>query len=88
MPRVIVPPVLVELDGAKVYILEVTQYTTPLGRKCFFVSCFIEIGDYRTHVFPVPACSNDELKAKLKAEIAKIKLVLMSGRTDLLIKKH
>jgi len=86
MTRVIVPPAVVELDGAKVYILEVTSRRWLDGKTHYLVTCFIEIGDKRSQVFSLDVTSNEELKAKLRAEIAKMKLVLVAGRTDLFVR--
>ena len=83
MTRVIIPPVLVELDGAKVYILEVTEHTWLNGRKRFLVTLFVEYNGFRSPIFTLDVEDNQELKSKLRAEIAKMKFIIMSGKHDI-----
>ncbi|RLE65532.1 MAG: hypothetical protein DRJ38_03540 [Thermoprotei archaeon] len=87
MTRVIVPPAVVELDGARVYILEVTERTWIRGEKRFLVTCMIEYAGYCSPKFTLDVASNEELKAKLQAEIAKMKLAILSGRGDAFFNK-
>jgi len=82
--RVIVPPVELEIDGAKIYILEVTEREWIDKKKHYLVSCIIEYRNYRSQVFTLDVTSNKELMAKLKTEVAKIKLFLKSGKRELL----
>ena len=86
MSKVIVPPVVVEIDGAKVYILEVTPHNWIDKKKHYIVSCLVEWNGWRSHVFQLDVTSNRELKAKLKTEIAKMKLAILSGNTHFFTK--
>jgi len=83
MTRVIVPPFTVELDGAKVHILEVTERKWVDKKKHYLVTCYVEIGNHRSQVFTLDVTSNEELKAKLRVEIAKMKFMLLSGKTNI-----
>jgi len=87
MTRVVVPPITAEIDGARVHILEVTEHEWVDKRKHYIVTCFIELGGYRSGVFSLDVTSNEELKEKLRIEIAKMKLMLMAGRTELFSKQ-
>jgi len=75
MSKILVPPVVTEIDGAKVYILEVTGRDWIDGKRHFIVSVQVEWNGKRSQVFQLDVTSNDELVAKLKAEIAKFKLL-------------
>ncbi|MCD6487805.1 MAG: hypothetical protein J7K21_01085 [Desulfurococcales archaeon] len=86
MSKVIVPPVVVEIDGAKVYILEVTPHNWVDKKKHYIVSCYVEWNGWRSQVFQLDVTSNKELKAKLKTEIAKMKLAILSGNTHFFTK--
>jgi len=86
MRRVIVGPVVVELDGAKVHILEVVPHSWVDGKKHYVVSCIVEWGGYRSSIFSLDVTSNKELEAKLRTEIAKMKLMIMAGRTEFFTK--
>lgn len=78
---VLVPPLSVEIDGARVFILEASSYNTLYGAKRHIVSCKIVLKNFATPVFPLDVANNDELLWKLKAEISKIKLLLLSGES-------
>jgi len=82
--RVQVPPVELELLDAKVTIIEVHKYETPWTGPVYHVACVVEWGGYRSQVFFVDAKDNVELEQKLKVEIAKMKLMVMTGYTALL----
>jgi len=86
MRRVIVGPVTIELDDAKVNIIEVVPHSWVDGKKHYVVSCTVEWGGYRSQIFTLDVTSNKELEAKLRTEIAKMKLMILSGRTDLFVK--
>jgi len=82
MSRVVVGPVVLELDGAKVHVLEVTPHPWLDGRVHYLVSCYVEYGGYRSAVFTLDVTSNAELEVKLRSEVAKMKIMLMVGRTE------
>lgn len=79
MPRIIIPPVIAEVDGARVHILEITENEWVDGKKHFIVTVFVEWNGYRSGVFDLDVTSNAELLAKLRVEIAKMKLQVMMG---------
>ena len=76
-----VPPVEVQVLDAKVTIVEVLRYETPWTGPVYHVACYVEWGGYRSQVFHVDARDNEELERKLKTEVAKMKLMIMSGCT-------
>jgi len=83
MSRIIVPPVAIRIDDAWVYIIEVVPHDWIDGKKHYLVSCYVEWGGYRSQVFTLDVTSNKELEYKLRTEIAKMKLMIMSGKTEL-----
>jgi len=82
MSRVVVPPIVTELDGAKVHIIEITSHDWVDGKRHYVVTCFIEWNGFKSKTFSLDVTSNRELEAKLRTEIAKMKLMIMSGRTE------
>lgn len=86
MSRVIIPPMAVDIDGARVYILEVTENDWIDEEKHYLVTCFVEYKGYRSRVFTIDAKTNAELLAKLRTEVAKMKLLIMTGQTHLFTK--
>jgi hypothetical protein len=76
-----VPPVEVQVLDAKVTIVEVRKYETPWTGPVYHVACVVEWNGYRSQVFHVDARDNEELEQKLKVEIAKMKLMIISGYT-------
>jgi len=76
-----VPPIELQLLDAKVTIVEVHRYETPWTGPVYHVACVVEWGGYRSQVFFVDAKDNVELEQKLKVEIAKMKLMVMTGYT-------
>ena len=83
MTRIVVPPVVTELDGAKVYILEITEHEWLNRQKRFLVTVFVEWNGFRSPIFTLDVEDNRELKNKLRAEIAKMKFIIMSGKHDI-----
>jgi len=75
--RVIVPPLVVELEKCLAYILEVTEYKTIAGKERYLVSCRVKCGDKTSPVFFLDVQSNEELISKLKVEVSKFKLLNM-----------
>jgi len=67
------------VDGAKVTILEITSHKWIDGSTHYIVSCQVEYGSYKSQIFQLDVKSNDELMAKLKAEVAKLKLMIYAG---------
>ncbi len=86
MTKVIVPPVSVEVDGAKCIILEVTERKWLDNKTHFLVSIVCEYKGKRSKVFDLDVTSNEELMAKLRTEVAKFKLMIMHG-LDEVVKK-
>ncbi len=79
--RVFIPPIAVDVDGARCVILEVTKSTDVRGETVYHVSVFCECCGYRSPVFTVDARTNEELQGKLRAEVAKMKLLVRMGVT-------
>lgn len=69
-------PVTVELDGCSVTLLESKRYTLT-DRTRYIVSCQAVCRGIKSPIFFVDVSSNTELIWKLKAELAKFKLILM-----------
>jgi len=72
--KVVVPPYVAEIDGAKVVIVDVVEKKWLGGKTRFLVSCYIEWRGKRSQPFFLDVASNSELLWKLKAEVAKFKL--------------
>jgi len=79
MSRILLPPFPSQIDGATVYILEVTARKWLDGQTHYLVSVMVEWNGKRSQVFSLDVTSNEELIAKLKAEIAKFKSLFYSG---------
>jgi len=77
--KITVTPVAIQLDGATVYILEVTGTQWVDGKKHYIVSCQVEYRGRKSNVFFLDVTSNKELESKLRAEIAKMKLQLFAS---------
>jgi len=80
---VLIPPITISLDGAKVTIVEVLDMSITDFDRMYLVSCYVEYRGYRSKVFHLLVRSNSELLAKLRAEIAKMKLFLWMKQTHL-----
>jgi len=80
--RVIVAPVTIDFENCKVHIIEVRPYTTVRNRKRYIVSLQLECMGYRSDRFTLDVENNEELKEQLKVEIAKMKIFILSGKTD------
>jgi len=75
-PNIIrIPPMVVELDRCLVYILEVTSHEWLDGKKHYLVTCKVKCGKLESQVFTLDVTDQRELEAKLKAEIARFKLI-------------
>jgi len=72
--KITVTPIAIQLDGATVYILEITGRDWVDGKRHYIVSCQVEYRGRRSNVFFLDVTSNKELEAKLRAEIAKMKM--------------
>lgn len=73
--RITIPPRILELDGARVYILEVTRHDWVDGKTHYIVSCMVEWNGKKSQIFSLDVTSNEELVAKLRVEIARFKLM-------------
>jgi len=67
-------PFIVEIDGAKVYVLEIVPKRDIRGKEFYFVTVLVEWNGVRSKPFTLHCYTNDELITKLRAEIAKLKL--------------
>jgi len=78
----IIPPFDVEVDGCTVTVLEVTKLNLPWEE--FQASCQIKYKDTTSRIFQVSYKDSNELKQKLKTEIAKFKYALfLLGKEEL-----
>ena len=75
-------PLTMDVDGFKVHLLEVLKNTLPDGTPQYFAVVRIEKDDFSTRNFTIPCRSTQELKAKLMAEIAKIRYVMFTYGKD------
>jgi len=80
---VYVTPVFLELDGAKVTIVGIVPYETLSGDKRYLVSCYVEWRGWRSQTFQLDVATNEELTRKLRVEIARMKVFVLSGNTQL-----
>jgi len=71
---VTVLPITVEVDGALVHILEILRLRSPSGDGGYVAVCKIEMGGIRTRNFPITFRTQEELREKLRTEVAKIKI--------------
>ncbi len=76
-----IPPVVVELDGALVYLPETKKYKRFDGATRYRVTCIVEYGGYRSRPFSLDVANKEELRQKLRVEIAKMQLAIISGYT-------
>lgn len=70
------PPFTIDVKGCLVDILEALEHQAPWGKE-YTVSMRIRCGGITTRVFNLTVRNNDELKAKILAEIAKLKIMLL-----------
>jgi len=76
-----VTPLTVMLDGCLVHIIEVIR-SKLFDTKWYHVVLRIDCGTIKTRTFTIPARSNRELKEKIRAEIAKIKMLAFVAGPD------
>jgi hypothetical protein len=83
--RVVVPPLDVDVDGVTCTILEVSRHEWVDGREHYIVSVVCRYDGRRTNVFQLDVTSNDELLAKLRVEVAKLKIAGLLGYAPLVL---
>lgn len=76
--RIIVAPVEIEVDGCTATILESLEYETMKKEKRYFVAVKVKCRDMESPVFRLDVKNEEELLWKLRAEIAKAKLIRRS----------
>ena len=69
-----VPPVVFAAEGCLVHILEVLQHRAPWGDE-YSVAVKLDCGKISTRVFNLTVRNEEELKAKILAEITKLKMM-------------
>jgi len=79
--EVIVPPISFKLDGADVTIIGVVSRDALDGGRRYIVSCQVEWRGWRSPVFRLDVADNRELRNKLRVEIARMKICILSGFT-------
>ena len=72
--KVQIPPFTVVVDNCLVHILEVLEHRLPWGEE-YTVSMRVDCGNIRTRVFNLTVKNTQELKAKILAEITKLRLM-------------
>jgi len=78
---VVIPPVAIDVEGAKVIILEVIRYTRFDGATRFLVSCQVECQGWLSPQFRLDVKDERDLINQLRVEVSKMQLLLMSGFT-------
>ena len=79
--EVYVTPLSLSVDGARVTIIGVVPYESLDGERRYIVSCQVVWRGWRSPVFQLDVASNRELSIKLRAEIARMKIFVLSGYT-------
>ena len=79
--EVYVTPLSLSVDGARVTIIGVVPYESLDGERRYIVSCQVEWRGWRSPIFQLDVASNRELSVKLRAEIARMKIFVLSGYT-------
>jgi len=74
---ILVLPITLEFDGCYAHLLEVLKHEKPNMPREFTAVVSIECGNIRTRPFSLTCRTNDELKAKIEAEITKLKYAIM-----------
>jgi hypothetical protein len=77
--KVILTPIEARLEDARVAILEVVGSEWLGGERRYIVSCYVEWNGYRSQTFRLDVRDGRELDRKLRTELAKMKLALMTG---------
>lgn len=72
--QVQLPPLVIEVDNCLAHILEVLRHDAPWGTE-YTVSIKLECGPVRTRVFNLTVENTEQLKAKLLAEVTKLRLM-------------
>ena len=78
LEKIIVPPIRTVVDNVIVDILEVIK----LGDNDYHVTCIARFKDISTSPFFINATSNEDFRAKLKVEVAKLKMFYYLGGKD------
>jgi hypothetical protein len=77
--RIVLPGVALNVDGCKVYILNVVKTMNLKGEPRWLVSCKAEYDGKLSKQFFLDVGSNEELIRKLKTEIALFKVIVLGG---------
>ena len=80
--QVHVTPIAVEIQGCIVYILEVLKNEAPDGTNWYHVVCRVKCGSVESKTFDISVRNTKELIAKLRTEIAKLKLIKLTLGED------
>jgi hypothetical protein len=76
---ILLPPVVFDLEGCKVYIWNIVSYTTVSGARRYFVSFQLEYMGYLSRRAFVDVANEPELMSMLKKEIVLFKSIVLSG---------
>ena len=77
--EVMIPPVAVTVDDAKVEIFEVLKFTFPDGSTRYHVTCRINWRGIKSRIFFVDVKDTKDLKRKLEIELSKMKMLYLIG---------
>jgi len=75
----VLPPIIIDVEDAKVEILEVVKYTLPNGEDRYHVVCRLYWRDIKTRPFFLDAKDMDDLRKKIEIELSKIKILYIIG---------
>jgi len=77
--RIIFPGVVLDVDGCKVYLMNVIRTKNIKGEPRWLVSCRVEYDGRLSKQFFLDVGSNEELLRKLKTEVALFKVIVLGG---------
>ena len=77
--EVLVAPVTLRVDDARVEIFEVLKFDFPDGKPRYHVTCRIRWRDVTSRVFFLDVTDMKDLERKLKIELSKLKMLYLVG---------
>ena len=82
MASVLLPPVVLEVDGCKVYIFNVIKTKNVYGETRYIVSCRVEYRGHLSKQFILDVANSQEFMRKLKYEVALFRSIVLAGAYD------
>ncbi len=83
--RVVVPPLDVDVDGVTCTILEASRHEWIDGSEHYMVSVVCMYDGKKSNVFQLDVRNNEELIAKLRLEVAKLKIASRLGYAHIVL---